>query len=223
MTVPPEQPDLIRSLSPRRPAYDLADRIEIRQLIDDWAIGRDTGDWDLLESVWHPDGHMVTTWSQSSAAVFIERSRKAWESGVMVFHTMGGGTMRIDGDRAVAETRVTIGQRAMLDDVLVDVACVGLFWDALERRDDGWGFVRRQPVYDADRISPVDPGVTLILERDLLESFPAGYRHLAYLQTKIGFNVSRSLHSTRDPEMARLRSAGRRWLAGEGASCLDYL
>lgn len=164
---------------------------------------------------------MVTTWS--SAAVFIERSRKAWESGVPVFHTMGGGTMRINGNRAVVETRVTIEQRALLDDVLVDVACVGLFWDALERRDDGWVFVRRQPVYDADQLTPVDPRATLILDPNLLESFPAGYRHLAYLQTKIGFDVSRSLRSTRDPEMARLRLAGRRWLARESVSCLDCL
>ena len=40
----PEQLDPAPPSSRRRLAYDPADRIEIRQLIDDWAIGRDTGE-----------------------------------------------------------------------------------------------------------------------------------------------------------------------------------
>ena len=199
-----------------------SDRETIRQMIDAWALARDTADWDRLAALWHDDGQMSTTWSRTSAREFVARSRKAFDAGVTVSHTMGGCTVDLRGDRAVAESRMTIIQRAIVHDVLVDVTCIGLFWDAIERREGRWGFVRRQPIYDMDRMSPVDPAVRLSLDQALLGSFPDGYRHLAYLQTKIGFNVRTTLHSSRDPEMAALRAAGRRWLAGDDAGCLNY-
>jgi len=55
----------------------------------------------------------------------------------------------------------------------------------------------------------------------LLDSFPQGYRHLAYLQTKSGFTVSKTLPGTRGPEIEALQARMKQWLAGEEATCLD--
>ena len=44
----------------------------------------------------------------------------------------------------------------------------------------------RQPIYEKDRLDPVDPATTLKLDPTLLTQFPEGYRHLAYVQTRIG-------------------------------------
>jgi len=60
-----------------------------------------------------------------------------------------------------------------------------------------------------------------LLDQDLLARFPEGYRHLAYLQTQLGFQVSRTLPGTRGPEIKALGTRMRRWLAGEEAACLD--
>ena len=78
---------------------------------------------------------------------------------------------------------MTISQRADVDGVRVDVVCTGRFYDFLERRDGRWGVVLRQPIYEKDRMDPVDPSATLALDAALLAQFPEGYRHLAYLQT----------------------------------------
>ena len=40
---------------------------------------------------------------------------------------------------------------------LVDVVCTGRFYDFIERRQGRWGFVLRQPIYEKDRMDPVDP------------------------------------------------------------------
>ena len=41
------------------------DRAEIRQLVEDWALWRDAGDWERFATVWHPtDGWMSATWFQ---------------------------------------------------------------------------------------------------------------------------------------------------------------
>ena len=197
------------------------DQQAIRQLIENWVLWRDAGEWDRLATVWHPEGRMMTTWNQSSATEFIARSRRAWEDGIKVLHTLGGASIEIRGQRAVAQTRMDITQRALVDDVLVDVTCRGRFWDALEKRDEKWGLVLRQPIYEMDRMTPVDPAATLVLDAQLLAGFPEGYRHLAYLQTRIGFEVKKNLPGTRGPEVEALMARGVRWLQGERAACLE--
>ena len=78
-----------------------------------------------------------------------------------------------------------------------------------------WGIVRRQPIYEKDRLDPVDPAAKLELDPELLQRFPEGYRHLAYLQTKNGFTVERtSLPGLRGEVVQELYALGRAWLDG---------
>ncbi len=74
--------------------------------------------------------------------------------------------------------------------------------------------MRRQPIYEKDRLDPVEPGAKLVLDPALLAQFPEGYRHLGYLQTKAGFNVRLGLPELRGPEVAKLYAEGAAWLAG---------
>ena len=62
---------------------------------------------------------------------------------------------------------------------------------------------------------PVDPAASLRLDPALLAQFPEGYRHLAYLQSRIGFAVKRDMPTLRGPEVERLYRAGSAWLAGQ--------
>ena len=94
---------------------------------------------------------------------------------------------------------MTISQRGPVDGVLVDVVCTGRFYDFFEQRDGRWAIVRRQPIYEKDRMDPVDPGARLALDPELLSRFPEGYRHLAYLQTKLGFTIKRELPQLKGP------------------------
>jgi hypothetical protein len=78
--------------------------------------------------------------------------------------------------------------------------------------------VRRQPIYEKDRLDPVEPGANLWLDAALLAKFPEGYRHLGYLQTKAGFNVKLGLPGVRGPEVANLYAEGAAWLAGSATA-----
>ena len=120
---------------------------------------------------------------------FIRASREGWERGVSILHFLGGHGAEVAGDRAVAQTKMTITQRAEVEGVLADVVCTGRFYDFLERRAGRWGVVLRQPIYERDRMDPVDPAARLSLDPALLARFPEGYRHLAYLQTRFGYAV----------------------------------
>ena len=188
------------------------DRRDIRQLIENWAVWRDAGDWQAFKTVWHDDGVMMATWCQADANGFIEASRVGWEKGVSILHTLNGHSAEISGDRAVAQTKMTISQRAIVHDVLVDVVCTGRFYDFLERRAGRWGLVLRQPIYEKDRIDPVRPGARLELDESQLQRFPEGYRHLAYLQVQIGYEVKVDMPGLRGPEVEALYNQGARWL-----------
>ena len=204
-----------------QPLSAMRDRIEIRELIENWVIWRDSGDWDRFATVWHEDGKMNATWFSAKAPEFIARSRKAFEAGLVGLHALGGGNIEVRGLRAVAQTKMQILQRAEVHGVTVDVTCNGRFVDALEKRDGRWGLVLRQPVYELDRLQTIDPSATLSLDQDLLLSFPEGYRHLAYLQTGLGFDVSKTLPGTRGPEIAALMARMASWLEGEDKACLE--
>jgi hypothetical protein len=112
---------------------------------------------------------------------------------------------------------MTINQRASVDGVLVDVVCTGRFYDFFEQRDDRWAIVRRQPIYEKDRVDPVDPAARLTLDPTRLAAFPEGYRHLAYLQSSNGFTVKADLPGLRGPSVDTLYAEGRAWLAGSAA------
>ncbi|MEJ0005838.1 MAG: nuclear transport factor 2 family protein [Steroidobacteraceae bacterium] len=127
------------------PNGTLEERLLIRELVENWVLFRDAGDWERFRSLWHEDGRMMATWCQADVDGFIKASRQGAAKGVSILHFLGGSSIEIIGDRAVAQTKMTISQRAAVEGVVVDVVCTGRFYDFLERRRDKWGMVLRQP------------------------------------------------------------------------------
>ena len=192
----------------------LDDRSAIRELLENWAVWRDAGDWERFHTVWHEDGWMSATWFQGPAADFIRVSREGWDKGVSILHFLGGISVDLAGHRAISQTKMTISQRATVHDVACDVVCTGRFYDFLEKRDGRWGVVWRQPIYEKDRIDPIDPAATLNLDAQVLAGVPEGYRHLAYIQEQIGYRVKRNMPGLKGPEVQALYAKGQAWLDG---------
>jgi hypothetical protein len=192
---------------------DAVDRQAIRDLVENWVVWRDAGDWDRFRTLWHPDGRMMATWFQGTADEFISVSKEGFARGVRILHFLGGTSIDRADDRAIAQTKMTISQRALVHDVLCDVVCTGRFYDFLERDASRWVLVLRQPIYEKDRLDPVDPAARLELDRAQLERFPEGYRHLAYLQTNIGYQVKTDMPGLTGPEVEALYRRGATWLA----------
>ena len=109
---------------------------------------------------------------------------------------------------------MTISQRADVDGVPCDVVCTGRFYDFFEQRGDAWRIMLRQPIYEKDRLDPVDPAAVPQLDRPLLAQFPEGYRHLAYAQARNGFAIKRDMPQLTGSEVERLYADGAAWLAG---------
>jgi hypothetical protein len=195
-------------------ATEALDRLAIRELVENWAIWRDSGDWENFRTCWHDDAVMMATWQQSPAAEFIESARASFGKGRVSHHFLGGQSIELAGDRAISQTKMTISSRAEVEGVLCDVTCTGRFYDLIDRRDARWAIVLRQPIYEKDRIDAVDPTETPKLDRERLEAYPPGYRHLAYLQTGLGLPVKKDMPNLTGPEVEALYARGKAWLAG---------
>ena len=191
------------------------DRVLIRELLENWVVWRDAGQWERFRSVWHADGRMMATWFQGTGDEFIRVSQEGWARGVSILHFLGGASIDLAAQRAISQAKMTISQRGDVDGILCDVVCTGRFYDFLEKRDGRWGIVLRQPIYEKDRMDPVSPSAKLDLDQLLLERFPEGYRHLAYMQTRIGYTVKLDMPGLKGPEVERLYRRGDAWLAGE--------
>jgi len=186
----------------------------IRELVDNWALWRDAGMWERFRTVWHDDGRMMATWFQGPVDDFIRVSREGFERGVRILHFLGGCSVDVSGDRGISQTKMTISQRGPVEGVECDVVCTGRFFDFWERREGRWGLVLRQPIYEKDRADPVDPAARLELDPQLLARFPDGYRHLAYVQTQIGYAVKADMPGLSGPEVEALYARGAAWLEG---------
>jgi hypothetical protein len=193
------------------------DKLRIREVIENWVIWRDSGNWERFKTVWHEGARMHATWFQGSAEDFIVNARQSWGRGGISCHFLGGTSIELKATRAIAQTKMKIDTRGKIDDVVCDIVATGRFYDFLEQRDGRWAILLRQPIYEKDRCDPVDPAAALALDRDLLDSFPEGYRHLAYIQSKAGFKVKANMPGLHGPEVERLYAAGANFLAGGAA------
>jgi hypothetical protein len=195
---------------------ETAAKLAIREVLENWVTWRDAGDWERFRTVWTSDGYMMATWFQGTFEEFIKVSVDGWNKGVSILHFQGGISVDLAGNRAISQTKMTISQRASVEGHMVDVVCTGRFYDFFEKRDDKWGIVLRQPIYEKDRMDEIDPDPAnpLKLDQSILQQFPEGYRHLAYLQTRIGYKVKRDMPGLKGPEVQALYERGKRWLAG---------
>jgi hypothetical protein len=196
----------------------LQDKLLIRELLERWVVWRDAGDWERFATVWHPQGVMMATWFQGPFTDFIRVTREGWDKGVSILHFLGGSAIDVAGDRAIAQTKMTISQRALVDGaagpVPCDVVCTGRFYDFILRHESCWKLLHRQPIYEKDRIDPIDPGVELRLDAAALAALPEGYRHLAYIQTRLGYTVKMDMPMLKGPAVEALYRRGAAWLAG---------
>jgi len=194
----------------------MLDEYAIRQVVQNWALWRDTCAWESLRGCYAPEARVQTTWMVGSSVEFIAASTEnaARPQAPRSQHSIGAMTVELNGARALAETRMQLRLRGMLDGVEVDATAYGRFVDWFVRMEGRWRILRRHSIHEKDRLDPVDPAARLTLDMQKLATFPAGYRHLAYLQSSGGAHITPDLALHNTPSQEKLYAQSRDWLHG---------
>lgn len=164
------------------------DHLAIEQRVRGF-VDRDRADWDNLSQQFHPEGRIQVSWYRGPFSGFVDAARNASEVAPAVTrHRIGTSRIRINGDRAVADTDVEIVVRCPVDGEELQSTTFSRFHDWLEKRDGVWRILSRVCVYDRDKIEPVG---NLKKGRELIESLdtsglPVSHRFLVAIQLKLG-------------------------------------
>jgi SnoaL-like protein len=194
----------------------LADKQAIAELIQLWGHCRDQGRWSELLATFAPEGEIAVSWFRGSFVAFVERCRQAFAAGNRSKHLIWPPVVRLNGERAVAESNIAILVRQSIDGVLVDLTSYGRFLDRLERRDR-WVIVERAAIYEQDRLDPVAPSEAFdaMMKSADMAKFPAGYRHMAFRVLAAGRSLAPPVFCDDMAETAALYARYNSWLDGK--------
>lgn len=186
----------------------------IREVIEHWALDRDEEQWASLLDAFSDDGQMVTSWSTLLARDFVAACSNGMnQRHYQVLHEFGASRVEVNGERALAATKMKIMLRGMLDGVEVDVTAYGVSRDRFALTARGWKIALRRTVYQKSRIDPVLPDATLTLDASTLNQYPKGYRHLAYFQVACGAKVPLDLLTLESERLPAVVEDDHAWLA----------
>ena len=162
---------------------EFSDQLAISELINAWGVYRDQGKWKELRGTFAPDGHISVSWFRGPFEQFVERCRTSFAANrTWSRHHLFAPTIRLDKDRAVAETPVIIRVRQKFGAVEADLTAFSRFLDRVERRTEGWLIAERAAIYERDRLDPVEPSPAFdaLFEAAETAHYPEQYRYMAF-------------------------------------------
>jgi len=168
------------------------DKRACAELIQSWGLYRDQRRWPELLATFHADGEIAVSWFRGPFGEFVEHCKRAGPSK----HLLQPALVRVAGDRAVAETSVTILVRQQIDGLAVDMTSRGRFLDRLERRKGQWKMLERAAVYEQDRLDPVVPSdaFTRMMQSIDAARYPEPYRYMAVRLAAAGRALAEPVH-----------------------------
>jgi hypothetical protein len=192
----------------------LSDRLACADVIQEWGLARDQLRWEDLLATFAANGAIAVSWYIGPIEGFVARLRARPPGGSIAKHHLFPSLIRVNGDRALAETSVIIRVRQEIDGVLCDLTSNGRFLDRLGVISGQWKILTRSAVYEQDRLDPVAPSDRIgeLIEAAQKSGFPAAYRFMGYRITATGGQLAPTVLIDNSPETAALLQQNSLWL-----------
>jgi hypothetical protein len=194
------------------------DKLACAELIQAWGTYRDQARWAELRATFIADGHISVSWFRGPFPEFVELCRQSFEAGTTWSrHHLYPASVRVNGNRAVAETSVVIRVRQPFDGVAVDLTSCSRFLDRLERHGGRWLIAERAAVYERDRLDPVEPSQAFenLFKGADTARYPEQYRYMAFRLAHAGRALASVIYRDGGAETTELAARFDRWLGGE--------
>jgi hypothetical protein len=192
-----------------------SDREAISELINAWAYHRDRGNWEQLKDIFWPKGTISLSWFDGPFEQFVNSSRELAEKGTQAKHIVAQPFIKINDNRAVSETNVTVLVRASTGPLEIDLTTYGRFYDLLEKREGVWRILKRTAIYEKDRMDSVKPSLLFWIASLFinLKKYPKACRFLVFSLEKAGYEMANNIVEDPSDELKRLYKDGDDWLS----------
>ena len=197
----------------------LADKLACAELVQAWGVYRDQGNGRSCAVRSRPTGIFRCRGSRGPFEQFVERCRANYGSGWSRHHLFTP-TIKLNGDRATAETSVIIRVRQKFNGIDVDLTSCSRFLDRMERHAGGWLIAERAAIYERDRLDPVEPSAAFdaLFAAANTAQYPEQYRYMAFrIAHAAGRTLAPVIYRDGGPETADLYARFSDWLAGKPA------
>jgi hypothetical protein len=190
----------------------IEDKYACAELIQAWGLYRDQRRWPELLDTFHPEGEIAVSWFRGPFRDFVEHCKRGGPSK----HLIMPSVVRVNGERALAETSAVILVRQTIDGVAVDMTSRARFLDRLERRQGRWRMLERAAIYEQDRFDPVEPSDVFarVMKSASASTYPEPYRYMAVRLAAAGRPLAEPVHHDGSAPTAELYARYETWLQG---------
>jgi len=194
----------------------MLDRDAIFDLVRLERLWRDQCEWEKLDASYTDDGFVRVSWFEGSAHEFVRRSREMFNTGTLSKHLILPTLLRIEGDRALAESYGQVQIRGKLEGVEYDLVSHCRFLSRVARTRAGWRLGSFDAIYIRDNVTAVYPSERLPITADTVAKYRSSYRFISYL-LGARYPVSQELPGDDRPDLVeKLYKEGEAWLHNRG-------
>jgi hypothetical protein len=179
------------------------DITHITQLIVRERDSRDMGFWNRMLDCFHPDALIDISWIRGNPQQFVDGSRDMAARGMKATHSLGPVLVTLNGTRAVATVVGSIDIPTELEGKLFHLSAHCQMFYRVEQRTGEWRILGFTAIYRRDALTPVVLGQVVTMPQDLFDRFRPPYRHLAWSQHLLGYEVNMELPGIDRPETVR--------------------
>ena len=189
---------------------------EVTQSVLTERQNRDRGWWQTWEEGFTSDAFINMSWINDSAAEFVRRTKALSTDKVWGHHRLSPPTVRVNGNRAIAELPLGIEFRIEVAGVEADLVSYCRSQYRLVKQDGAWKIAGITSIYEYDTIKPALTGETLAIRADELNQHRSSYRCLAWFLAHQGNPITRELPGDDRPDMIKaIYQAEWAWLKGD--------
>ena len=182
--------------------------MEIEDVVQTERLARDVMQWDRMSDCFWPNSVVELSWFRGTGQEFANASAKMHAGGTQTFHQMTPTVIRVDDERALAETGGAVHLRATLAGAEADVISYTRFFTRVEKREGRWLILGLRAFYLKDMLIPSDPVNPPRLDVARMGQYRQSCRYLSYLMSERGHEIRATLPGMDLPETVHLLTEG---------------
>jgi SnoaL-like domain len=175
----------------------------VTQLIVRERDSRDMGFWNRMLDCFHPDALIDISWIRGNPQRFVDGSRDMAARGMKATHRLGPVLVTMNGDKAVATVVGSIDIPTELEGKQFHLSAHCQMFYRVEHAAGEWRILGLTAIYRRDELTPVVLGQMVTMPQDLFDRFRPSYRHLAWSQHLLGYEVNMELPGIDRPDTVR--------------------